>query len=152
MRVLIYIIHAGGEDLFQIDLKSRKAIYEQVTDHFKRLIVTGILKQDDKVPSVREMAKTLTVNPNTVQKAYRELESQGYFYTVLGQVSFIDAPPSQGDPKEIALLYDRMHTDVQELIFRGETKKNIIGFIEKIPAQGGTKQDESTNGSTDGQS
>ena len=118
--------------MFQIDLKSRKAIYEQVTDNFKRLIVTGVLKQDEKVPSVRDMAKTLTVNPNTVQKAYRELEVQGYFYTVLGQGSFISAPPSSGHQKEIISLYNRVNNDVQELIFRGETKGDIILFIEKI--------------------
>ena len=118
--------------MFQIDLKSRKAIYEQVMNNFKRLIVTGALIQDEKVPSVRDMAKTLTVNPNTVQKAYRELENQGYFYTVLGQGSFIAAPTGQGDQKEIIALYGRVQTDVQELLFRGETKGDIITFIEKI--------------------
>ncbi|MCL2421587.1 MAG: GntR family transcriptional regulator [Defluviitaleaceae bacterium] len=118
--------------MFQIDLKSRKAIYEQVTDNFKRLIVTGILKQDEKVPSVRDMAKTLTVNPNTVQKAYRELESQGYFYTVLGQGNFIAAPPDGRNEKEISQLYSRIRTDAQELLFRGETKKDITRFIEGI--------------------
>jgi len=117
--------------MFQIDLKSRKAIYEQVMDNFKRLIVTGVVKPDEKVPSVREMAKTLTVNPNTIQKAYRELESQGYIYTVLGQGSFISAPPEEGREKEVAALYSRIKNDVDELIFRKEPKDNIIDFIEK---------------------
>jgi len=115
--------------LFQIDLKSRKAIYEQVVDNFKRLIVTGIVKQDEKVPSVRDMAKNLTINPNTVQKAYRELENQGYIYTVLGQGSFISAPPVEDN--EISAIYSRIKTDVQELLFRKEPKSNIIDFIEK---------------------
>ena len=119
--------------MFQIDLKSRKAIYEQVMDNFKRLIVTGILKKDEKVPSVRDMAKALTVNPNTVQKAYRELESQGYFYTVLGQGSFISSPEhGGGDQKEINARYTCIQNDVQELMFRGETKQDITDFIEKI--------------------
>ena len=118
--------------MFQIDLKSRKAIYEQVMDNFKRLIVTGVLKQDSKVPSVRDMAKSLTVNPNTVQKAYRELENQGYIYTVLGQGSFISAPPADGDTKEIAIIYDRIGRDVQELLFRKEPKEHIVQFVGKI--------------------
>jgi len=101
-------------------------------DNFKRLIVTGVVKQGEKVPSVRDMAKTLTVNPNTVQKAYRELESQGYIYTVLGQGSFISAPPKKGDAKEIAVLYGRIKSDVQELLFRKESKDKIIDFVEKI--------------------
>ena len=58
--------------MFQIDLKSRKSIYEQVIDNVKELIVTGVLPAESKLPSVRELSKTLTVNPNTVQKAYRE--------------------------------------------------------------------------------
>ena len=124
--------------MFQIDLKSRKAIYEQVVDNFKRLIVTGVLKPDTKVPSVREMAKELTVNPNTVQKAYRELESQGYFYTVLGQGNFISEPQHQGDQKEIIALYQRINNDVQELMFRGENKKEIVKFIEEIGGTNGS--------------
>jgi len=117
--------------VFQIDLKSRKAIYEQVTENFKRLIITGALRQDEKVPSVRDMAKMLTVNPNTVQKAYRELESQGYFYTVLGQGNFIAAPPP--DIKKKEALYKGIHSAVQELIFYGEKKVEIIRFVEDIP-------------------
>ena len=117
--------------MFQIDLKSRKAIYEQVMDNFKRLIVTGVLTQDEKVPSVREMAKTLTVNPNTVQKAYRELENTGYFYTVLGQGSFIAAPPGKGNEKEVSALYNCIQKDVQQLIFLGETKDKIVNFVNQ---------------------
>ena len=118
--------------MFQIDLKSRKAIYEQVVDNFKRLIVTGVLKPDAKVPSVRDMAKELTVNPNTVQKAYRELETQGYFYTVLGQGNFISPPGYQVDEKEVSAIYSRINNDVQELMFRGETKADILKFVGDI--------------------
>jgi len=117
--------------LFQIDLKSRKAIYEQVVDNFKRLIVTGVLQKDEKVPSVRDMSKSLTVNPNTVQKAYRELENQGYIYTVLGQGSFIAEPPAEGDSKEIAAIYSRIKSDVQELLFRKEPMERILAEIKK---------------------
>ena len=124
--------------MFQIDLKSRKAIYEQVVDNFKRLIVTGVLKPDEKVPSVRDMAKELTVNPNTVQKAYRELETQGYFYTVLGQGNFISPPGHQEDEKEVAAIYSRINSDVQELMFRGETKADIINFINEIGGANGS--------------
>ena len=70
--------------MFEIDLKSRKSIYEQVTDNLKELIATEVLSSDEKLPSVRAMSKMLTVNPNTVQKAYRELEYQGYIYTASG--------------------------------------------------------------------
>ncbi|MCL2362886.1 MAG: GntR family transcriptional regulator [Defluviitaleaceae bacterium] len=120
--------------MFQIDLKSRKAIYAQITDNFKRLIITGILQPDEKVPSIRDLAQTITVNPNTVQKAYRELENQGYIYTVLGQGSFIASPEKPiGDANatpEVESLYDCISTAVQELIFRGQNITDIVDFVK----------------------
>ena len=66
--------------MLQLDLKSRKSIYEQVMDQLKEQIMTGQMATGEKLPSVRELSKSITVNPNTVQKAYRELERQGYVY------------------------------------------------------------------------
>ena len=125
--------------MFQIDLKSRKAIYAQITDNFKRLIIIGNLKPDDKVLSVRDMAHALTVNPNTVQKAYRELESQGYFYTVPGQGSFISTPPEAhdtGPSPEVEALYTQLANITQELIFRGETINTVIEHINAASQPG----------------
>ena len=118
--------------MFKIDLKNRKPIYEQVVDNFKHLIISSELKESTKVPSVRDMAKSLGVNPNTVQKAYRELESQGYFYTVLGQGNFIAAPPEDAGRQEINALYSEISTRIKELIFRGESKENIINNVREM--------------------
>ena len=117
--------------MFQIDLKSRKAIYEQVVDNFKRLISTGVLKKDEKVPSVREMAKILTINPNTIQKAYRELENQGYFYTVLGQGNFISSAPNYVNENEIQAKYNNLKMLVHELMFLSETEEKILDFVRQ---------------------
>ncbi|MDR1704559.1 MAG: GntR family transcriptional regulator [Clostridiales bacterium] len=117
--------------MFQIDLKSRKAIYEQVVDNFKRLITTGALREHDKVPSIRDLARSLDVNPNTVQKAYRELETQGYFYTVLGQGNFI-ASPSTNDDKAVQTRLNAVGELVRELIYHGVSKEEIIKFIESL--------------------
>ena len=70
--------------MIEIDLKSRKSIYEQVMLGIKEHILAGIIAPDSKLPSVRELSKELTVNPNTIQKALRQLESQGYIYSVSG--------------------------------------------------------------------
>lgn len=128
--------------MFQIDLKSRKAIYEQVIDNFKRLITTGVLKEDEKVPSIRDMAKTLTITPNTVQKAYRELETQGYFYTVLGQGNFISSKSKDVTTKDLKANYNTLRTVVQELLFFGEEKNTIIEFIKNESTGGGIKIDK----------
>ena len=118
--------------MFQIDLKSRKAIYAQIIDNFKRLIITGVLQPEDKVPSVRDLAQAITVNPNTVQKAYRELEKQGYIYTVLGQGSFISPVPQGNNPSpEVEALYAQLKTIVQELLFRGQNITDITSAIAK---------------------
>ncbi len=115
--------------MFQIDLKSRKPIYEQVVDGFKLLIVSNILKPDDKVPSVREMAKALTVNPNTVQKAYRELENQGYIYTTMGLGSFISQSSQHKDENKKARLFVSLDQTVNELRFVGVTREEIANHI-----------------------
>jgi GntR family transcriptional regulator len=116
--------------MFKVDLKNRKPIYEQVIESFKRLIIARELKEGTRVPSIRDMAKELGVNPNTVQKAYRELETQKYFYTVIGQGSFIASPPENAAAKEVGELYGVLADTVRELIFRGESKGEILLFVE----------------------
>ncbi|MBR0373651.1 MAG: GntR family transcriptional regulator [Mogibacterium sp.] len=77
--------------MFQLDMKSGKSVYEQIMDSIKELIVTGVLPEGSRLPSVRELSRQLTINPNTVQKAFRALESDGYIYTVTGKGSFVSA-------------------------------------------------------------
>lgn len=71
-------------------MRSRKPIYEQLVDKLKELIINEVLKTDEQLPSVRTLAQQLTINPNTIQKAYRELEIQGFIYSVKGKGSFVN--------------------------------------------------------------
>ena len=57
-----------------------RPLYEQITEKLKELIIGGYLKENDKVPSVRELASQLAINPNTIQKAYKQLEADGYIF------------------------------------------------------------------------
>lgn len=75
--------------MFQLDHRDHRPIYEQIKEKIKELIIAGILKENDKVPSVRELAGMLTINPNTIQKAYRDLESEGYIYSLRAKGSFV---------------------------------------------------------------
>ncbi len=72
-----------------IDYKDRRPIYEQIVDRFQELILKGVLEPDSQLPSVRNLAMDLSINPNTIQRAYGELERIGYIYTVKGRGSFI---------------------------------------------------------------
>ena len=72
-----------------IDYKDRRPIYEQVMERFQDLIVRGILKPDSQLPSIRSLAMELSINPNTIQKAYTELERQGFIYSIKGRGSFV---------------------------------------------------------------
>ncbi len=72
-----------------LDYRDSRPIYEQVVEKFKMLILKGALVQDEKMPSVRNLAMELSINPNTIQRAYATLESQGYIYTVKGKGNFV---------------------------------------------------------------
>ncbi len=72
-----------------LDYRDRRPIYEQIVDRFVELMVTGVMAQDSQMPSVRSMAMELSINPNTIQRAYAELERQGYIYSVKGKGSFV---------------------------------------------------------------
>ena len=108
--------------MFELDLKSRKSIYEQVMDNLKEQIMTGTLQAGDKLPSVRELSKAITVNPNTIQKAYRELERQGYIYTTSGVGTFV-ADRSQVHTDQHALESAKKNFDeaFRQLLYLGLT-------------------------------
>ncbi|WWR17173.1 GntR family transcriptional regulator [Lachnospiraceae bacterium JLR.KK008] len=72
-----------------LDYKDTRPIYEQVVDKLQKLIINGVLEPDSKMPSVRNLAVELSINPNTIQKAYAELERLGFLYTIKGRGNFV---------------------------------------------------------------
>lgn len=77
-----------------LDYRDKRPIYEQVVEKLEHLIVSGALDENTRMPSVRSLGMELTVNPNTVQRAYNQLEQEGYLYTVAGRGSFV-SPESE---------------------------------------------------------
>ena len=71
--------------MISVNFRDPRPIYEQIKDNLRRLIVSGLLPVDSKLPSVREMASDLAINPSTIQRAYRELEAEGYICSVPGK-------------------------------------------------------------------
>lgn len=72
-----------------LDYKDSRPIYEQVVDRLKELMILGVLEEDGQMPSVRSLAMELSINPNTIQRAYAELERNGFIYSVKGRGSFV---------------------------------------------------------------
>ena len=72
-----------------LDYKDRRPIYEQVAEKLEELMLLGVLGENEPLPSVRSLAMELSINPNTIQRAYAELERQGYIYSIQGKGSFV---------------------------------------------------------------
>ena len=72
-----------------LDFQDSRPIYEQIVEKYKTLILKGVLAPDEQMPSVRRLAMELSINPNTIQRAYAELERQGFLYTVKGRGNFV---------------------------------------------------------------
>ncbi len=92
-----------------IDYKDRRPIYEQVMERFEELILKGVLEPASQMPSVRNLAMELSINPNTIQRAYMELERKGFIYTVKGRGSFIADSDHLIDIKKNELLEELDH-------------------------------------------
>ena len=75
--------------MINIDYQDRRPLYEQIVERFKTLIIRGVLAPEEQMPSVRSLAIELSINPNTIQRAYAELERQGFIYPVKGRGNFV---------------------------------------------------------------
>ena len=115
--------------LFQIDLLSRTPIYEQLYDNIVHLILAGVMEEQEQLPSVRALAKNLSVNPNTVQKAYQELERKGFIYTVSGRGNFVAAINREALSEKIL---EKVKVAAEEALKAGVTKQDIITMIEEL--------------------
>lgn len=124
--------------MLTINYRDPRPIYEQVRDSLRNLILTGAIAPDEKLPSVRELAASLAINPNTIQRAYRELEAGDLIYTVPGKGAFaapIAAAASRRQKdleeeflaaaRELRLLHvpeDRLHALIQGIYGEEESK------------------------------
>lgn len=100
-----------------LDLQDPRPIYEQITDMYRKLILKGALKPDEPMPSVRKLAMELSTNPNTVQKAYSELEREGYIYAVKGRGNFVKEDPrlKEKKKKELKKELEAIFKEAKEL-------------------------------------
>lgn len=119
--------------MININFRDSRPIYEQVKTTLRKLIVSGAMSPDEKLPSVRELASQLVINPNTIQRAYRELEQEGYIISIPGKGSYanLSAQVDEGRKKELLTATDEI---VAELLYLGVTPDELDRRIREKEA------------------
>lgn len=117
--------------MLTLNYRDAKPIYIQIKDGLKRLIVSGVLGSDEKLPSVRELAGTLAINPNTIQRAYRELEAEGYLYSMPGKGTFV-SPDVRVDEDRKEMLLGQFDETVEELLFLSVSKETLKERLDEL--------------------
>ena len=116
--------------MLHLDYRDARPIYEQVKDGLRKLVVTGAIREGEKLPSVRALAGSLAINPNTIQKAYEALEAEGYVYSVPGKGSFA-APHTGVDTRRREQLLEQLDGLVKELAYLGMSGSDICQHIRE---------------------
>ena len=122
--------------MLNLDIRDSRPIYEQVKDKLRRLMVTGAIREGEKLPSVRSMASSLAINPNTIQRAYEALESEGYVYSLPGKGIFA-ASGQQVEQGRRELLLSQFDAIASELLFLGV---EIDILMQRLHTLGGAVQ------------
>ena len=120
-----------GEGMIIIDYKDTRPIYEQIVERFKTLILKGAMQADEQILSVRSLAMELSINPNTIQKAYAELERQGFIYTVKGRGNFVSGDSGLVDKRKKEYV-GKILLLVSEVLEIGMSKAELIREIEML--------------------
>lgn len=121
--------------MIHLDYRDARPIYTQISDGIRDQILGGILQRGDKLPSVRDLATQLTINPNTIQRSYRELELQGWIASVPGKGSFVCGVPESAQSEHTQLLedFDKL---TRQLTALGFTREELAERIR----QGGNEK------------
>lgn len=117
--------------MIQLNYRDSRPIYQQIKVGLRKLMVTHAIEANEKLPSVRELAAKLAINPNTIQRAYRELEGEGYLYTISGKGTFAAEQEWQdgGRKEELIVQFDEV---VAELLYLSIDYKDLIQRVHKI--------------------
>ena len=111
--------------MISLDYRDGRPLYQQVQDSLRRMMLTGLLPPDEKLPSVRSLATQLAINPNTIQRAYSELETEGYIYSVAGKGSFAASGGGERQ-RRIRELTEQLMPVLEELKTLGYTQEALL--------------------------
>ena len=123
--------------MISLNTRDSRPLYEQVKDSIRRLIIAGAMPDGEKLPAVRELAGQLAINPNTIQRAYRELESEGYIRSIHGKGSFVCAAGDADGGARRAELLKQFDAAAAELMYLGMTAAELSARL----TEGGNSDD-----------
>lgn len=115
--------------MIALDYRDSRPLYQQVKDNLRRMMLTGLLPPDEKLPSVRSLATQLAINPNTIQRAYGELEAEEYIYSVAGRGSFVAAASGKHSHR-IQELTEQLSPILEELKTLGYSQESLLRLWE----------------------
>ena len=132
IRYIIGVAKKGGHTVIQINYRDPRPIYEQVKDGIRKLAYSGIIGPDEKLPSVRELASKLAINPNTISKAYKELEQEGFLYSLTGRGTFINQDFDLNDRRKTELFqqFDKVVKELFECSVSSEELKSQLDHLK----------------------
>ena len=116
-----------------IDYRDKRPLYEQVAEKLAHLIICGALESNIKLPSVRSLAMDLSVNPNTVQRAYTQLEQEGYIYTVVGRGNYV-TDSQEWRTKKLSGLKQELSCQIAKARETGMPKEDMLEIVEQVYA------------------
>ena len=116
--------------MISLNYRDSRPIYEQIKDELRKLIVTGALSRDEKLPSVRALAAQLAINPNTIQRAYNELEAEGYTYSVPGKGSFAAENAGKDSQRRVELM-EKVQELLSELHYLGVSQQELLTLVKE---------------------
>ena len=118
--------------MFQVDMMSRTPVYEQIIEQAERYVLNHLLSSGDKLPSVRQLSMELSINPNTIQKAYTELDRKGILQSVPGKGCFISGNAFQIITQNSREKMKELTAILKELALAGITQEQIIDCVKEI--------------------
>lgn len=118
--------------MFQIDPLSRQPVYEQLIEQLEKLVLTGLLPADTQLPSVRSLSMELSINPNTIQKAYSDLDARGIIYSVPGIGCFVAKNATEVLKTHMRRKLDAVRQLAEDLALAGIPKEDLIQTIQSV--------------------
>ena len=127
--------------MITIDYKDRRPIYEQIVSSIEELAVRGVLEPDSQLPSVRQLAVELSINPNTIQRAYSQLEKTGVIYSVKGKGNFVAADPQRLREEKMEQILQEMEKLLRQALALGVGRERMENWLHSLleKEEGGNK-------------